>query len=179
MNFTPRGGTFQEPLADWIAQARETLNAIDPQMPANLWNMALSLAIKGADHDGPGGAARVWDAKGLAAWYETVRLPPEPPLPASWPVVLRSVGGQQQGRVSVNGLDFVDDSGARWIWRGASDFSLFHRFLNGEQIAPILADRLGVGATVLRVSGMVDSFAKLHPQDHPDYLEQLSAFLDL
>src|SRR5205807_1230144 len=22
-------------------------------------------------------------------------------------------------------------------------------------------------------------FAKLHPQDHPDYLEQLSAFLDL
>lgn len=85
----------------------------------------------------------------------------------------------ESGRVHVDGLVFRREDGTIYQWRGATDFLLFKRFLDAEDIQPILTDRITAGANVVRVLGMVDSFAHLWPQERGDYYDQLGAFLDL
>lgn len=84
----------------------------------------------------------------------------------------------EQGRVHVDGLVFRRDDGSIFPWRGATDFLLFKRFLDGEDIDAVLTQRIKAGANLVRVLGMVDSFAHLYPQEHADYYARLAAFVD-
>jgi hypothetical protein len=54
-------------------------------------------------------------------------------------------------RLVADGRWFKQDNGARWTGIEATDFNLFNRFLNGEDITPILGQRADVGFNLLRV----------------------------
>ena len=82
-------------------------------------------------------------------------------------------------RVRVDGSRFVTEHGAPWVWKGATDFLLFKRFLEGQDIVPILNERKAVGANLVRVLGMCHYITHFYPQDHANYYEKLSAFFDL
>ena len=62
--------------------------------------------------------------------------------------------GDERGRLRVDGKTFRNESGALWMWRGCTDFMIFARFLNGEDIDGLLAERVQVGCRLLRVLGM-------------------------
>src|SRR5437762_3084016 len=62
--------------------------------------------------------------------------------------------GREAGRIRTDGPLFRDESGALWRWKGCTDFLLFKRFLDGEDIASILDERIGLGINVMRVLGM-------------------------
>ena len=92
-------------------------------------------------------------------------------------------------RLIADGRWFKQDTGARWTGIEATDFNLFDRFLNGEDIAPILRQRADVGFNVLRVWTDFDVCAdgnceqrqpigRLVPSEHPDYYTRLRAFLE-
>jgi hypothetical protein len=80
--------------------------------------------------------------------------------------------------VHVDGQWFRTSDGAPWSQYGCSDFRAFQRFIAGEDIEPVLAERAAIGFNQLRVFLMCDWMFKLRPQDHPDYFEQLGKFLD-
>lgn len=93
-------------------------------------------------------------------------------------------------RLEVDGHFFRQDTGARWTGIQASDFNLFNRFLQRENITPILRQRADVGFNLLRVWTDFDvcadgqcpdhqAIGRLIPREHPDYYTRLSAFLDL
>jgi hypothetical protein len=92
--------------------------------------------------------------------------PPKPPPPTL-------------SRLHVEGLQFVTDTGQPWIWAMTDGFRDYDRFLRGEDIRPVLDESQALGANGRRVLGMVDSFAHLYPQEHPDYYDRLPAFLAL
>lgn len=90
----------------------------------------------------------------------------------------------------VEGLRFVDGAGQEFRWKGVTDFLLLARYLNGENIEPILQDRVNVGANLVRVFGMLaswgnpatspsDGIIHFFPQEHADYFDRLRTFLDL
>jgi hypothetical protein len=81
--------------------------------------------------------------------------------------------------IHVEGSTFVDAKGRRWIWRGCTDFLLFKRHLDREDITPLLNERAGVGATLVRVLGMCQNIARFHPQEYPAYFDRLGPFVDL
>ncbi len=94
---------------------------------------------------------------------------------------VQPLSGGNQGQVSaihVDNLAFKQDDGAYWQWRGCTDFLLYLYWLNGTDIEPILEDRWTAGANLVRVLGMVDSFAHFYPQEHPDYYSRLRDFAD-
>ena len=94
----------------------------------------------------------------------------------------------ESGRLHVDGRHFYDAANNVWRWRGASQFLLFARYLNGEDISlqlDWLADR---GFNVLRLFGEVP--AGFHPEDYgitnyerpfdrPDFDTKLHAFFQL
>jgi hypothetical protein len=63
----------------------------------------------------------------------------------------------------------------------ASDFSLFRRFLDDEDILPVLAQRRDVGFNCLRVWLLNASVVtpRIHPDDYPDFYDRLPEFVDL
>jgi len=81
--------------------------------------------------------------------------------------------------VHVEGSSFVDANGRRWTWRGCTDFLLFKRLLDGEDISPLLNERAGIGANLVRVFSMCENIARFHPQDYPQYYDRLGPFVDL
>jgi len=52
--------------------------------------------------------------------------------------------------------------------RGNTDFLLYKKFLDSVDIEPILLQRMDLGSRFVRTIGMVNSFAKWHPQDYGD-----------
>src|SRR5215813_4200942 len=93
-------------------------------------------------------------------------------------------------RLEVDGHFFRQDTGARWTAVQASDFNLFNRFLEGENITPILRQRADAGFNLLRVWTDFDVCAdgkcpdhqpigRLIPSGHADYYKRLASFLDL
>jgi hypothetical protein len=64
--------------------------------------------------------------------------------------------------------------------KGCSDFRLFQRFLAGDDIEPVLAQRLACGASILRVFGMKANNTgwELNPAGRPDHAGDLRRFLD-
>jgi hypothetical protein len=81
--------------------------------------------------------------------------------------------------VHVEGSNFVDSNARRWIWRGCTDFLLFKKFLDGEDINALLSERAGVGANLVRVFSMCHNIARFHPQEYPQYFDRLGPFVDL
>lgn len=129
-----------------------------------------AIAIPAGNHDlviGPAGTARP-DQTQCPALTPSTPAPPGPPtLPPTDPSM----------RVVVAGLDFTV-GGQRWIYRGATDFLLYKKFLDGIDIAPVLAQRAQAGANVVRVLGMV-SWGPLYPQNYPHYFTQIQPFFGL
>lgn len=93
-------------------------------------------------------------------------------------------------RLEVDGHFFRQDTGARWTGIEATDFNLFNRFLEGEDITPILRQRADAGFNLLRVWTDFDvcsdgtcpdhqPIGRLVPREHPDYYKRLPDFLDL
>jgi hypothetical protein len=127
----------------------------------------------------------LWAACGTAPPPETashelalqVRAsPPGRPFPA------------ESGRLHVERGHFYDASNQVWRWRGASQFLLFARYLNGEDISAQLDWLVDRGFNVVRVFGEVP--AGFHseaygitnyerPFDRPDFAKQLHAFFDV
>ncbi len=85
----------------------------------------------------------------------------------------------------MQGLAFKREDGSTFPWRGCSDFSLFHRFIVGEDIQPILDERRGLGANILRVfahynAAGIGTANGLGALDRDMYgAEDVSAFFDL
>ena len=61
----------------------------------------------------------------------------------------------ESGRLHVDSRHFYDAANHVWRWRGASQFLLFARYLNGEDISPQLDWLEDRGFNVLRVFGEV------------------------
>ncbi len=83
------------------------------------------------------------------------------------------------GRLHVSGKVIVDDAHTIWPWYGATDFLLYKRYLDGEDISALLADRAALGVNLLRVLGMAQTIAAFHPQDYPGYYSTLPGFCSL
>jgi hypothetical protein len=78
----------------------------------------------------------------------------------------------------VDGYYLATSDGKRWFAKGMTEFLLYMRFLNGEDIRPVLAECQALGCNIVRVFGMV-TWGPLIPRDHPDYYDRIPAFLDL
>jgi len=94
----------------------------------------------------------------------------------------------EHGRLRVEGTRFHDADNQVWRWRGASQFLLFARYLNGEDITTQLDWLVARGFNVLRIFGEVPSgfHAKEYgvdnyerPFDRPDFNDKLNAFFTL
>src|SRR5262249_48376267 len=93
-------------------------------------------------------------------------------------------------RLEVDGRWFRQATGARWTAVQATDFNLFNRLLEGEDVTPVLRQRADAGFNLLRVWTDCDVCAdancpgrqpigRLIPARHPDYYKRLPDFLDL
>jgi hypothetical protein len=93
-----------------------------------------------------------------------------------------SSGAGEKGRIRIDSLVFRDEAGAIWPWRGFTAFTLYLVWLDqgatgvDALVSGWLAACGPVKPNVLRVLGMVNSFAHLWPQEHPDYYDQLQPF---
>ena len=94
----------------------------------------------------------------------------------------------ESGRLHVDGRHFYDAANDVWRWRGASQFLLFARYLNGEDISPQLDWLVDRGFNVLRVFGEVpagfrsDEYGITNyerPFARPDFDTKLRAFFQL
>jgi hypothetical protein len=110
------------------------------------------------------------------AYVQTPLFPPRRPFPP------------EQGRLHVEGRRFYDTNNRVWRWRGATEFLLFARYLNGEDIAPQLEWLVDRGFNVLRVFGEVPSgFGAVRmgianygrPFERPDFEAKLHAFFNV
>ena len=92
------------------------------------------------------------------------------------------------GTLTIDGRFFQMD-GAPFTIIESSEFSLYKRYLDGEDITPILRDRAGVGFNTLRVwllnqsviggrNGGFDG-SRIHPADYPNFYEALLPFVTL
>lgn len=70
---------------------------------------------------------------------------------------------------------FYDVHG-RWFWKGASDFCLYKRFLEGEDIRPLVRQRRAAGANVLRVLMQMHYICRFYPREYPAYYDRLLEF---
>jgi hypothetical protein len=88
--------------------------------------------------------------------------------------------GTESGLIHIEGTDFKTTGGQLWQWRGVTDFLLFWKFLVGQDILPIVNERIALGFNTFRVLGM-NGWAEspdFFPQSHGDYYDKLSAFAD-
>jgi hypothetical protein len=94
----------------------------------------------------------------------------------------------ESGRLHVDSRHFYDAANHVWRWRGASQFLLFARYLNGEDISPQLDWLVDRGFNVLRVFGEVpagfrsDEYGITNyqrPFARPDFDMKLRAFFEL
>lgn len=97
----------------------------------------------------------------------TVGLLPRPP-----PVV-------QLPSLRVRGSYFELANGTRWTAIEATDFRLFRRYLDGEDITPVLKQRAELGFNLLRVLGTCHNMFRLYPAEHPTYYDKLKPFAQL
>jgi hypothetical protein len=126
------------------------------------------------------GCALYSQSSPLGAGEQTIPVsldctPPPPPA--------QSAGEQFQ--IHAQGPVFLRSDGTRYLWNGASDFALFQRFQRGEDIDPVLDQRIKAGFTLLRVLGMYEhgiadaaGLPVFSPQSVPEYLPTLQRFVD-
>lgn len=94
-------------------------------------------------------------------------------------------------RLVRDGQFFRLETGERWTAIENSDFNLLGRFVAGEDIRPIVAQRAATGRNLLRVftaySICPDGYCppsnqpigRLVPREHPELYDQIPAFLDV
>lgn len=105
-------------------------------------------------------------------------LPPVKPPEATGPIQLDYTGAGRAPILAVNNAArrIVNaETGERLSLRMHSDFRLFERFLRGEDIEAILADRRAIGSQGARVFACCQNLFHLRPDFYRD--EQLRAFL--
>src|SRR5439155_2121301 len=94
----------------------------------------------------------------------------------------------ERGRLRVEARQFYDTDNHVWRWRGASEFLLFARYLNGEDITPQLDWLVDRGFNVLRVFGEVPAGFRAdrvgitnyeRPFERPDFEMKLHAFFSV
>jgi hypothetical protein len=127
----------------------------------------------------------------VSSWGGSPALPPKEASshPLSAPQIRASVSERpfppESGRLHVEGRHFYDAANQVWRWRGASQFLLFARYLNGEDISPQLDWLVDRGFNVLRVFGEVPSGFRAdwygvtdyeRPFERPDFDAKLHAF---
>lgn len=92
-------------------------------------------------------------------------------------------GGSLDALVSVDPSvhRFVTENGRRQFLRGVTSFLIYKRFLDGEDLRPLLSQLQGLGCNMVRLFGMVTSFSHWHPQDYfgRGYYERIPEFMDL
>ncbi len=103
------------------------------------------------------------------------------------PVVI--LDGKERGPLHRDRTLFRRADGSIFPWVGASDFALFARYTRGEDIGPILNERIALGFNILRVFGMFDRFGIGGPQASglgtftpattTNYYPKLRAFVEL
>lgn len=98
----------------------------------------------------------------------TEQHPQEPPPSGALPPL--TVDGQ-----------FFRSSGQRWTAIESSEFSLYKRFLDGEDVAPVLRERQAIGFNLLRVWLLNTSVIPggLLPSSYPFFYDQLAPFADV
>jgi len=94
-----------------------------------------------------------------------VRIDPLRPLP---PPVAALV---------TRGRFFQLATGAYWTAIEATDFQLFQRFLQGEDISAVLHQRAALGFNLLRVSLTCANMFPLNPAEYLTYFDKLSEFV--
>jgi hypothetical protein len=98
------------------------------------------------------------------------------------------ISAGEKGPLHVDHTLFKREDGSIFPWIGCSDFALFARYARGENIGPILDERIMLGFNLLRVFGMFDRFGiggpqasglgEFTPANTPDYYRKLRAFVD-
>lgn len=78
-----------------------------------------------------------------------------------------------------NGNVMETNDGRPWTGVGCTDFRLLARYIAGEDIRPILNQRLTLGFNELRVFLMCHGMFHLYPQEIPNYQAKLADFLAL
>ncbi len=114
-----------------------------------------------------------------------IPIPPDPvaaagvvaAAPGSSDATLRATN--ESGPIHTSGATFRDQQNALWRWKGATDFRLLHRFLAGEDIKSIVAQRGSLGINNVRVLAMAVNLFNLNPGTFPDYFDKLGQFFDL
>jgi len=132
----------------------------------------LQMALEGQT----GAEIQAWlhDTAEAEAWRARPPDPepvPEPPVP---------LPGDEIGEIVIDRPAMRDDVGDCWQWRGFTDFLLFLRWLQegpSAALEALVSERLELGVNVVRVLGMVDSFAHLWPQEQPTYYGELRPFV--
>ena len=98
-----------------------------------------------------------------------------------WPLWTAEGGSASPlGRLGIDGQFFTLDEQPFTLIQ-SSDFSLFKRSLDGEDITPILEQRQAVGFNALRVWLLNASVVPgtIHPDQYSDFYERLSDFVDV
>jgi hypothetical protein len=93
----------------------------------------------------------------------------------------------ESGRLRIEGRHFYDAANDVWRWRGATQFLLFARYFNGEDISPQLEWLVDRGFNVLRVFGEVPAGFRSQdpginyerPFERPGFDTKLHAFFTL
>jgi len=123
-------------------------------------------------------AAGHYDITISAVGFKDRQLPAD--LAASGEVVI----GLERAQPALAGLVargpfFQLTTGEYWTAIESTDFRLFARFLDGENIGPVLQERAGLGFNTLRIALTCAQLFRLFPSDHPNYFGQLAAFVDV
>jgi len=68
--------------------------------------------------------------------------------------------------ISADGIGWRDSLNRRWIWRGFTNFLLFKKFLDGEDIIPLIDECKELGANLVRVLGMCSKITNFNPASY-------------
>jgi hypothetical protein len=150
-------GSTGWPVPEWNAAKRRTLyiNVGDYAQPQ--WSTAKRVMPDDADANGD----------------VTVNLSPSGHVP---------IGGTLPALVGVDKAAhrFITDDGRRQFLRGVTSYLVYKRFLDGEDLTPLLSQLQSLGVNMMRMFGMVTSFSHWHPQDYgARYYDSIPAFMDL
>lgn len=84
-------------------------------------------------------------------------------------------------RIDTAAHRFITESGRPQFLRGTTSYLLYKRFLDGEDLRPLLDQYQELGINLVRLFGMVTSFAHWHPQEYlgRGYYQRIPEFMDL
>lgn len=133
----------------------------------------------------PEQAARGWGAWVVVGGNEIARLvtpvqpgtylAEDPPVNMDPPSLAYAPAVESLQAVWIEGGHFHDAHG-RWFWKGVTEFCLYKRFLEGEDIRPILRQRREAGANLVRVLMQMHYITRFYPRESPAFYDRLLEF---